>query len=142
MESQAVRQDEAERLRAELEREKNLTGVAGRAAFFARTYAPSLLPGIVPLWKVNAARHSKRAAEALAEPPSVNPTNADKFPDFEVALQAEVREGREEATRSGGKEAGRRGKEEGEGKKVRGRHRVEDLEDGGNTGGWRGRLGD
>ena len=54
----------------------------------------------------------------------------------------EVREGREEATRSGGKEAGRRGKEEGEGKKVRGRHRVEDMEDGGNTGGWRGRLGD
>jgi coatomer subunit beta' len=56
------------------------------AAVFARTYAPSLLPSILPLWQADLVkRGAKRAAEALANPDS----NPDSFPDFNVAIMAE-----------------------------------------------------
>ena len=69
------------------------SGRFAEAAFFARTYAPSSLAAIMPRWKADAAKYSRRAAESLAEPPSGGAAS-DKFPDWAVALQAEVRASR------------------------------------------------
>ena len=83
-------------LQGKTEEAANLLVDSGRfaeAAFFARTYAPSLVESILPAWKADAAKHSKRASEALALPPSVRPATEALCPDWAVALQAEVRRG-------------------------------------------------
>ncbi len=66
------------------------SGRFAEAAFFARTYAPSELATVMPEWRADAAKHSKRAAEALAEPPVAGAASNERFPDFDVALSAEV----------------------------------------------------
>ena len=55
------------------------------AAFFARTYAPSMVSGVVKLWKGDLSKVSERAAAALAEPAS----HPGMFKDFDVALEVE-----------------------------------------------------
>lgn len=61
------------------------TGRIPEAAFLTRTYLPSRVPEIMPLWKENVKRVSEAAAEALADP-SAHP---DKFPDFSLGVLAE-----------------------------------------------------
>lgn len=67
------------------------SGRLAEAAFFSRTYAPSSLATVMPKWRADAAKHSKRAAEALAEPPVPGGAPSELFPDFDAALKAEVR---------------------------------------------------
>jgi len=55
------------------------------AALFARTYLPSKIDEIVALWKIDLAKISATAADALASPSS----NPALFPDMAVALQVE-----------------------------------------------------
>eukprot|EP00520_Triparma_pacifica_P000280 CAMPEP_0118664034 /NCGR_PEP_ID=MMETSP0785-20121206/17778_1 /TAXON_ID=91992 /ORGANISM="Bolidomonas pacifica, Strain CCMP 1866" /LENGTH=1017 /DNA_ID=CAMNT_0006557875 /DNA_START=18 /DNA_END=3071 /DNA_ORIENTATION=- len=55
------------------------------AAFFARTYLPSKVEEIVTEWKSSLAKVSESAANSLTSPS----TNADMFPDFDVALTVE-----------------------------------------------------
>jgi len=55
------------------------------AAFFARTYLPSRMDGIVALWKEDLAKTSQSAANSLASPAD----NPALFPDVNLALQVE-----------------------------------------------------
>merc|ERR1712232_1171086 len=62
---------------------------AGRlpeAAFFARSYCPSELSGVVALWKGGLANVNQTVADVLAYPK----THPDLFPDFDLTLQAEA----------------------------------------------------
>ena len=56
------------------------------AAFFARTYLPSRVDGIVALWKADLAEVSESAASALISPDM----DKESFPDFDIALQVEA----------------------------------------------------
>ena len=62
------------------------TGRIPEAAFMARTYMPSLMSGVVALWKEDLAKVSTRAAQALADPGEY----PNLFPDLEVALEVEA----------------------------------------------------
>lgn len=55
------------------------------AAFFARTYLPSRVDGIVSLWKDDLSKISQSAADALTSPSS----NPELFPDNDIALKVE-----------------------------------------------------
>jgi hypothetical protein len=57
-----------------------------QAVFFSRTYCPSTIATLMPSWREDAAKHSKRAADALADPISA----PEKFIDFDVGLKAEA----------------------------------------------------
>mmetsp|Transcript_59500 Transcript_59500/g.128708 ORF Transcript_59500/g.128708 Transcript_59500/m.128708 type:complete len:930 (+) Transcript_59500:59-2848(+) len=55
------------------------------AAFFARTYCPSELSGIVKLWKADLAKVNQAVSDSLADPAQY----PDLFPDFDLTLSAE-----------------------------------------------------
>merc|ERR1719231_1206307 len=62
------------------------TGRVPEAAFFARTYAPSLVARVLPKWKQElVARDQPKIADSLADPEAY----ANLFPNWELALQAE-----------------------------------------------------
>ncbi|VEL25886.1 unnamed protein product [Protopolystoma xenopodis] len=52
------------------------------AAFFARTYLPSRVPGIVEKWRAFLAKTNPKFAESLANPNEY----PNLFPDYEVRL--------------------------------------------------------
>jgi len=55
------------------------------AAFFARTYCPSELAGVVKLWKTDLSTVNQAVADSLADPEKY----PDLFPDFALTLEAE-----------------------------------------------------
>lgn len=55
------------------------------AAFLARTYRPSLVEQVLPLWKEDLRKTNPKAADALADPKEY----PNLFPDHDVALKAE-----------------------------------------------------
>ena len=56
------------------------------AAFFARTYAPSLMAAVVKAWQADLAGVNPKAAEGLANPEEY----PNLFPDLAEALAAEA----------------------------------------------------
>mmetsp|Transcript_31249 Transcript_31249/g.69528 ORF Transcript_31249/g.69528 Transcript_31249/m.69528 type:complete len:1001 (-) Transcript_31249:4758-7760(-) len=55
------------------------------AAFFCRTYVPSLMSQTVQVWKQDLARQNPKAAESLADPAEY----PNLFPELDLALKAE-----------------------------------------------------
>lgn len=67
----------------------DLLAAAGRlpeAAFFARTYKPSRMTGVVAAWQADLAKINPKAAESLANPDEF----PNLFPDLQDALAAEA----------------------------------------------------
>jgi coatomer subunit beta' len=61
------------------------TGRVPEAAFLARTYMPSMISGVLEMWKTDLKQINEKAAEALADPVKY----PNLFPDLEWALQVE-----------------------------------------------------
>jgi len=55
------------------------------AAFFARTYCPSRISGVVKLWKEDLAKISKVASQSLTDPTDY----PQKFPELALGMKAE-----------------------------------------------------
>lgn len=55
------------------------------AAFFARTYLPSEISRVLPLWKVELAKTSEKAGQSLADPENYE----NLFPNFQKSLKAQ-----------------------------------------------------
>jgi coatomer subunit beta' len=61
------------------------TGRIPEAAFMARTYMPSMISGVLEMWKTDLKQINEKAAEALADPQKY----PNLFPDLEWALKVE-----------------------------------------------------
>ncbi len=61
------------------------TNRLAEAAFFCRTYVPSELKNVLPLWKEQVAKVSEKASKSLADPSEYG----NLFPKFEESLEAE-----------------------------------------------------
>ena len=61
------------------------SGRLPEAAFFARTYLPSQISRVLPLWKEQLAKVSEKAGQSLADPNEYK----NLFPNFNKTLEAE-----------------------------------------------------
>ena len=61
------------------------SGRLPEAAFFARTYLPSEVGRVLPLWKTELAKVSEKAGQSLADPENY----PNLFPNFAESLQAQ-----------------------------------------------------
>merc|ERR1711976_129985 len=61
------------------------TGRIPEAAFFARTYLPSEISRVMPLWKEQLAKISEKAGQSLADPKDYE----NLFPQFAQSLKAQ-----------------------------------------------------
>ena len=71
------------------------SGRLPEAAFFARTYLPSEVSRVLPLWKVELAKVSEKAGQSLADPENYE----NLFPNFAKSLEAQTRLERERKIR-------------------------------------------
>ena len=71
------------------------SGRLPEAAFFARTYLPSEVSKVLPLWKAELGKVSEKAGQSLADPE--NYTNL--FPNFSESLAAQQALERERKSR-------------------------------------------
>ena len=61
------------------------SGRLPEAAFFARTYLPSEVSKVLPLWKAELGKVSEKAGQSLADPENY----ANLFPNFSESLVAQ-----------------------------------------------------
>ena len=61
------------------------SGRLPEAAFFARTYLPSQISRVLPLWKEQLTKVSEKAGQSLADPNEYK----NLFPNFNKTLEAE-----------------------------------------------------
>ena len=63
------------------------SGRLPEAAFFARTYLPSEVSRVLPLWKAELAKVNEKAGQSLADPENYE----NLFPNFSDSLEAQKR---------------------------------------------------
>merc|ERR1712034_131149 len=71
------------------------SGRLPEAAFFARTYLPSEVKKVLPLWKGELAKVSEKAGQSLADPENYE----NLFPNFAESLVAQTQLEKERTSR-------------------------------------------